>query len=57
MKSQFKDLSQFLTTERPLKMKKNIFLITLKALFFRKIFKFYSDFFGYVGERLDKKVN
>ena len=57
MKSQFKDLSQFLTTERPLKMKKNIFLITLKALFVRMKFKFYSDFFGYVGERLDKKVN
>ena len=35
-------LRQFLANERPLKMMKNAFYFTLKALFFLKIFKFLS---------------
>ena len=35
-------LRQFLTTESPLKMMKNVFYFTLKALFVFKIFKFLS---------------
>ena len=35
-------LRQFLTTESPLKMMKNAFYLTLKALFIFKIFKFLS---------------
>ena len=33
-------LRQFLTTESPLKMRKNAFYFILQALFFLKIFKF-----------------
>ena len=35
-------LSQFLTTEIPLKMMKNVFYFAIKALFVLKIFKFLS---------------
>ena len=35
-------LRQFLATERPLKMMKNAFYFTLKALFILEIFKFLS---------------
>ena len=35
-------LRQFLATESPLKMIKNAFYLTLKALFVLKIFKFLS---------------
>ena len=35
-------LRQFLATESPLKMMKNTFYFTLKALFVLKIFKFLS---------------
>ena len=35
-------LRQFLATESPLKMMKNAFYFTLKALFVLKIFKFLS---------------
>ena len=45
----------FLATERPLKMTKNAFYFTSKALFVLKIFKFLSWLFGHVGKRLDKK--
>ena len=41
-------LRQFLTTKSPLKMMKNAFYSTLKALFVLKIFKFLSWVFGYV---------
>ena len=37
-------LRQFLATERPLKMMKNAFYVTLKALFVLKIVKFGLDF-------------
>ena len=35
-------LGEFLATERPLKVMKNAFYFTLKALFVLKIFKFFS---------------
>ena len=41
-------LRQFLITESPLKMMKNAFYFTLKALFVLKIFKFLSWLFDYV---------
>ena len=37
-------LGQFLEPESPLKMMKNVFYITLKALFVVKIVKFFSNF-------------
>ena len=36
------DLRQFLATESPLKMMKNAFYFTLKAIFVLKIFQFLS---------------
>ena len=39
----------------PLKMMKNAFYFTYKALFVLKIFKFLSWLFGDVTKRLDKK--
>ena len=52
-------LRQFLATESPLKMMKNVFYFNLKALFVLKVFKFLSGLFSYVGNQLDKldKVN
>ena len=41
-------LRQFLITENPLKMMKNAFYFTLKALFILKIFKFLSWLFRHV---------
>ena len=41
-KGTLSDLRQFLTNEIPLKMMKNAFYFTLKALFILKIFKFLS---------------
>ena len=55
-----KPLSQvwdnFLTIENPLKMMKNAFYFTSKALFVLKIFKFLSWFFGPVAKRLYYKL-
>ena len=48
-------LRQFLATESPLKMMKNIFYFTSKALCVLKIFKFLSWLFGHVAKWLDKK--
>ena len=48
-------LRQFLANESPLKMIKNAFYFTSKALFVLKIFKFLSWLFGHVAKRLDKK--
>ena len=39
LKSALSGLTQFLTTENPLKIMKNAFYFTLRALFFPKIFK------------------
>ena len=46
-------LRQFLATESPLKMMKNTFYFTLKALFVLKIIKFLSELFGLIGKGLD----
>ena len=46
---------QFLATESPLKMMKNPFYFTLKALCIFKIFKFLSWLLGHVEKRLDQK--
>ena len=48
-------LIQFLATESPLKMAKNAFYFTSKALFVLKILKFLSWLFGCVAKWLDKK--
>ena len=45
----------FFATESPLKMMKNAFYFTSKALFVLKIFKFFSCLFGHVFKRLDEK--
>ena len=50
------DLRTLLATESPLKMMKNAFYFTLKALFVLKIFKFLSVLFDYVKKRLDRKI-
>ena len=46
-------LRQFLAIESPLKMMKNAFYFTSKALFVLKIFKFLSWLFGHLVKRLD----
>ena len=48
-------LRLFLAIESPLKIMKNAFYFTLKALFVLKIFKFLSWLFGHVAKRLDQK--
>ena len=45
-------LTQFLATESPLKIMKNTFYFTLKALFVLKVFKFLFYPFGHVETRL-----
>ena len=45
----------FLATESPLKMMKNDFYFTFKALFFLSIFKFLYWVFGHVGKWLYQK--
>ena len=46
-------LRQFLATECPLKMMKNAFYLTPKALFVLKLIKFLSWLFGHISKRLD----
>ena len=46
-------LRQFLATERPLKMMKNTFYFTSKALLVLKIFKFLPWLSGHVIQQLD----
>ena len=46
-------LRQSMATESYLKMMKNIFFFTSKALFALKVFKFLSSIFGHVAKRLD----
>ena len=48
-------LRDFLAIESPLKMMKNAFYLTSKALFIHKIFKFLSWHFGHVAKWLEKK--
>ena len=47
-KGSLSGLGQFWATESPLKMIKNAFYFTLKALFVLKIFKFLFLLFGHV---------
>ena len=48
-------LRQFLAAGSPLKMMKNAFHFTSKALFALKTLKFLSGLFGQAAKRLDKK--
>ena len=48
-------LTQFLAGENPLKIMKNAFYFTSKALFVLKIFTFLSWLFVYAAKQLDKK--
>ena len=48
-------LGQFLATENPLKIMKNAFYFTSKALFVVKVFKCLPWPFGHVGKRLDHR--
>ena len=48
IKGALSGLRDFLAIERPLKMMKNAFYFTLKALFVLKVFKFLSWLFSYV---------
>ena len=52
IKGALSGLRQFLATESPLKMMKNAFYFTSKALFVLKIFKFLSWLFGHIAKRL-----
>ena len=53
LKGALSGLSQFLAIESPLKIMKNAFHFTLKALFVLKKFKFLSSLFGHVAKRFD----
>ena len=55
LKGALSDLRQFLAAESLLKMMKNTFYFTSKALFILKIFQFLSCLFGHVSKWLDKK--
>ena len=55
LKGALSGLRQFLATESPLKMRRNAFYFTSKALFVLKIFKSLSSLFGHVSQRLDQK--
>ena len=50
LKGALSGLRHILTTEGPLKIMKNAFYFTSKALFVIKIFKFLSWFFGHVSK-------
>ena len=49
-------MRQFLTAESPLKMMKNAFYFTVKALFVLKLFKFLSRLFCRVKKGLIRKI-
>ena len=55
LKGAISGLRQFLAAETPLKMMKNAFPFTSKALFVLKIFTFLSWLFGHCAKRLDQK--
>ena len=54
-KGALSSLRQLLEIESPLKMMKNTFYFTIKALFVIKIFKFLPWLVGHVKKRLDSK--
>ena len=53
VKGALSGLRQFLATESPLKMVKDAFYFTLKALFAHKIFKFLSSIFAHAEKPLN----
>ena len=53
MKGTLSGLRKLSATENPLKLIKNYFYFTLKALFILKIFKFLSGLFGHVEKQFD----
>ena len=55
IKAALSGLRRFLATESALKIMKNAFWFTSKALFVINIFKFLSSPFGHVAKLLDKK--
>ena len=55
IKGTFSSLRQCLVPESPLKLMKNVFYFTAKALFVLRIFKFLSWVFGHVEKPLDQK--
>ena len=59
LKGALSGLRHFLANESPLKIMKNAFYFTSKALFVLKILKFFSWLFSHVAKRLDKedKIN
>ena len=54
-KGALSSLRQFLATESPLRMLKNVFYFTLKTLLVLEIFRFLSWIFGYVEKWFDYK--
>ena len=56
VKGLFSGVIQFLTTESPLKVMKNVFCFTLNHFLFLSYLNFCPDFFGDVVKRLDKKA-
>ena len=54
-KGEISGLTLFLATESPLKMMRNAFYFTSKALFILKILKILSRLFGHGEKLLDKK--
>ena len=53
LKGALPSLRPFLETEIPLKLMKNTFYFTLKALFVLKVFEFLSEVFGDVEKQFD----
>ena len=53
VKGALSGIRQFLTTKSPIKMMKNAFCFTLKALLFSKSFEFLCWLFGHVEKWLD----
>ena len=49
-------MGKLLTTENPLKMRKNAFYFILEVLFVLEIFTFLFGVFDYVERRLDEKA-
>ena len=56
VKDALSGLKQFLANESPLKMIKNAYYFTLKALFVLEIFTFLSSLFGHVKNALIRKT-
>ena len=56
LKRSFLGQRQYLAVEDLLKLRKNAFYVTLKALFVLKIFEVLSRLFSHVGKRLDKRT-